>query len=125
MVQISVHILLRTNLTQHLTRYELVVLEYIVERVRVKLNMRLKIQVLTQRETAQVVDLHHIAQVFALVALQIHHRRSRKHNVQGFVLVVADTYVVSPVRVLEHLIQEQGLATFLHKLGCKLRQRVL
>ena len=43
---------------------------------------------------------------------------------QGLELVVALAQLVHPVGVLEHLVKQQGLAAFLHKLRSKLQQRM-
>ena len=73
-MQIRIHILLRTNLAEHLAGYKLMVLQDILQRVRIQLNVSLQIQVLTQRESAQVIYLHDAYQFFVLLTFQIHDR---------------------------------------------------
>ena len=106
MVQVVGEKVQRAHLREDATGYLFVACKYFVQRVGVEFHARLQVEEFTEGEAAQVVAVHHVANLRVFVQ-QAHHRRAGKHNLQSRKAVVALAQLVVPPRVLEHLVDEQ------------------
>lgn len=74
-----------------------------------ELHVGLQVQILTERETAQVVTFRNVAQL-QIFLFQAHHGRAGEYNLQIGKTVVAQAQLLAPVGVLEHLVYQQYLS---------------
>ena len=110
MVEIVLKILLWAHLGKDVLHNVLVVVEYVVEGVSGEIVARLQIDELTERESTQVVGFDDAVE-FGVFLLQAHDRRPCEDNLQARIAVVAQAELVTPVGLLEHLVDEQHSPT--------------
>jgi hypothetical protein len=96
----------------------LVIVHNVVERIGREVVARAEIQKFTEREATQIIGLHDTVQL-GIFFLQSHDGRTGEHNLQTGIAIVAHAQFVTPIGVLEHLVDEQHTSATLLKLACK------
>ena len=122
-VQIVLEVIQRARFREDAPRYPFVALHDFVQRVGVELHACLQVEVFAEREAAQVVALHDVAQLRVLF-LESHDGRTGENDFQVGKEVVAAAQFVTPVRMLEHLVNEQHFAASLLEFGSKFHDAV-
>ena len=77
-----------------------------------------QIEILTERESPEIVALYYSAQ-FGVFLLQAHHTRPCEHNLKSWTLVVALAKLAAPILLFEHLVDQQNLTSARVEIGCK------
>ena len=99
----------------------LMILYYLIERVRGKLVPRHQVQELTEREPPEVIRYHLAGQVRILL-FQTHHRRAGENDLQVLEIIIAIPQLSRPVGILKHLVYQQHLSAFSPKLGGEINE---
>ena len=105
-VHIILEIVQRAHFGKNTFGYLLVVAQYFFQRVAAELHACLQVQVLAEREAAQVITFYDVPQ-FQVLLFQAHHGRTGKDNLQIGKAVVAQAQFLAPVRMLEYLVYQQ------------------
>ena len=99
----------------------LMILYYLIERVRGKLVPRHQVQELTEREPPEVIRYHLAGQVRVLL-FQTHHLRAGENDLQVLEIIIAIPQLSRPVGILKHLVYQQHLSAFSLKLGGEINE---
>ena len=105
-VDIVLEVFVGRHLGQDLLDDALVVGENLVEGVGTERVACQQVDELTERETAQVIGFHDAVE-FGVLVLQPHHAAAREDDLQVRVEVIALAELDRPVRLFEHLVDEQ------------------
>lgn len=82
-----------------------------------------EIDILAERETTQVIGIDNAVE-HRIGLFETHHRGSGKYDLDLRILVMDELQLVTPVRILENLVDEERTTTLLLEIGNKLPQRV-
>ena len=118
MVDIVLEVFVGRHLGQDLLDDALVVGEDLVEGVGTERVARQQVDELTEGETAQVIGFHDAVELGVLV-LQPHHAAAREDDLQVRVEVIALAELDRPVRLFEHLVDEQHASAVSVEFSCK------
>ena len=83
-----------------------------------KVGARLEVEIFPEGEAAEIVALHHAIEFWVLL-FEAHDAGSGENDLQLGIFVVALAQLPAPVGLLEHLVDEQHLATLPYKLTGK------
>lgn len=124
MVQVILQIIQRIELPENVLGQLLMIAQDFLKRVWRKSMAALQVQEFTEGESSEVIYFGDAAKLGVLF-FQTHDRRTGKDDTQLRKAVVADAQVVTPVGILEHLVNEKHLASFFDKPAGEIHQTVL
>ncbi len=117
-MDVVLEVFYRRCVGQYLPHEVLVVVDNLVQGEWLEVRACLQIKELAERESSKVVAIHYAVEL-GVFLFQSHDAASREHYFQVRVEVVALSQFGTPVRLLEHLVNEQHLAAFLVELACE------
>ena len=123
-MQVILKIPKRMHFLANLARNRCMIAHDFFKRVRWKRCSCLKIQILAETQSAEIVHLYDIFQVGILIR-KAHYRARREHDMQLRILEIALAQLCRPVRILERLIEQQGLASGTSKLIYESEERIV